>query len=442
MSVPGERSAALDAWARERIPGGTSSPARDVAAVGLAAAPVAAYGRGAYLTDVDGRTYVDYLQAFGPGILGHGHAGVCAATAAAAQDGAVWGLAARAEARLADSLVEALTAAEKVRFTASGTEAVMAAVRLARASTGRRRLVKFDAGYHGHADVVLGDTGSAAAHAGGAAGEAPAGVPPGALADTVTLRWNDSDGLRRYLAAEGDITAAVLIEPVAGNIGVVAPDPAFTAAVNGARDHGALVIADEVVSAFRFRYGDAQPLVGLRADLTCLGKIIGGGMPIGAYAGPAALMDRLAPVGDVFQAGTYAGHPVACAAGLAALRALRAPGAYARLEALGEMLEAGLREGARAAGVAVTVSRVGGALTVWPGRDEGRLGPVRGRDDVEAAPAEAFGAMYRALLAEGVLIAPSRFEAWLVTLAHDEAAMARTAQAARVAFGAVAAVAR
>lgn len=438
MSPPGPRSRQLYAWARRRVPGATSSPARDVAAMGLSAGLVGAFGRGAHLTDVDGGTYVDYLQAFGPGILGHGHAGVTAAAAAALVDGPVWGVAAASEARLADALIEALAGVERVRFTASGTEAVMAAVRLARAVTGRRRLVKFDAGYHGHADVVLGDTGSAAAHAGGAAALAPAGVPPGVLEDTVTLVWNDAEGLDRYLGAEGGAVAAVLVEPVAGNVGIVRPEPAFVQAVGRARDHGALVIADEVVSAFRFRYGDAQSLVGLSADLTCVGKIVGGGLPIGAYGGAAALMDRLAPVGDVFQAGTFAGHPVACAAGLAALRALGAAGVYERLEALGGALEAALRAAAADAGVAVSLNRLGGALTVWPGRDERRLGPVRRRDDVESAPAEPFARMYRELLGRGVLIAPSRFEAWLVTLAHDEAAIEHTAVAARGAFAAIA----
>ncbi len=437
MSVPGERTQALEAWARGRIAGATSSPARDASAMGVPASLIGDHGRGARLTDVDGRTYVDYLQAFGPGILGHGHPAVVAAIAAAAADGPIWGTAARAEARLADALVASLAGVERVRFTASGTEAVMAAVRLARAASGRVRLVKFDAGYHGHADVVLGDTGSAAAHAGGAAASGPAGVPAGVLADTVTLSWNDAAALERYLAGEGGSVAAVLVEPVAGNIGIVAPEPAFVKAVNGARRHGAIVIADEVVSAFRFRYGDARTLVGLEADLTCVGKIIGGGLPIGAYGGSRRLMARLAPEGDVFQAGTFAGHPVACAAGVAALTALAAPGVYERLAGLGERLERGLRAAAADAGLPISLNRLGGALTLWPGRPETTLGPVSRRADVEAAPAAPFAALYRGLLGRGVLLPPSRFEAWLLTLAHDAAAVDATVSAAAAVFRAL-----
>jgi glutamate-1-semialdehyde 2,1-aminomutase len=438
VTVPGARTQALEAWARERVPGATSSPARDALAMGVVASPIGCHGRGPYLTDVEGRTYVDYLQAFGPGILGHGHPAVVAAVAAAAADGPLWGLASRAEARLADRLIGALAGVERVRFTASGTEAVMAAIRLARAATARDRLVKFDAGYHGHADVVLGDTGSAAAHAAGAAGQAPAGVPAGVLGDTVTLPWNDAAALDRYLAAEGRAVAAVLVEPVAGNIGIVAPDPGFVAAVNRARGHGALVIADEVVSAFRFRYGDAATLVGLEGDLTCVGKIIGGGLPIGAYGGGRALMARVAPEGDVFQAGTYAGHPLSCAAGQAVLGVLAQAGAYEHLAALGERLERGLRGAAAAAAVPLSLNRVGGALTAWPGRDEARLGPVRTRADVEASPEAPFAALYRGLLERGVLLPPSRFEAWLTTLAHDNAAVERTLGAASAAFAAMA----
>ena len=434
MTRAGGRVATIDKRARARIPGGTSSPARDVGPVGADLPVLGASGRGARLTDVEGRTYIDYLQAFGPGIVGHGHAGVRAAVAAACADGPLFGLGSMAEIRLAEELARSVRGVEMVRFTASGTEAVMAAVRLARAVTGRRLLVKFDAGYHGHADVVLGDSGSAAAHAGHAAGSAPAGVPAGVVADTHTLPWNEAASLSAFLERQGAEVAAVIVEPVAGNIGIVRPEPEFVEALNSVRRYGACLIADEVVSAFRFRYGDAQSLVGLQADLTCMGKIVGGGLPIGAYGGATAFMERLAPIGDVFQAGTFAGHPVACAAGLATLRALRAPGAYERLDALGAALEGGLREAAASTGMAVSLNRVGGALTLWPGRDETVLGPVRTRADVEAAPADRFAAMYRGLRARGVLLAASRFEAWLLTLAHDADDVAETVAAARSVF--------
>ncbi|MCL6595620.1 MAG: glutamate-1-semialdehyde 2,1-aminomutase [Firmicutes bacterium] len=434
MDLIGPRSRAYAERARRRVAGLSSSPARDVSAVGLSHPVVGAAGRGAYITDVDGRRYIDYLQAFGPGILGHGHPGVTAAAAAALADGPVWGIPAPSEARLAEALAEAVPSMARIRFTASGTEAVMSAVRLARAATGRTLVVKFDAGYHGHADVVLGQTGSAAAHAGADGDEAPAGVPADVLRHTATLTWNDAEGLERYLACRGREVAALLVEPVAGNIGIVPPDPAFVRALNRARETGALVIADEVVSAFRFRYGAAQDLVGLRADLTCVGKIVGGGLPIGAYGGSEELMRLVRPEGPVFQAGTYAGHPVACAAGLAALTALARPGVYETLEERGFTLAEGLRRAAREAGWPVTLSRVGGAFTLWPGRDETLLGPVRTAEDVEATDADAFAALYRSLLAHGVLLPPSRFEAWLVTLAHDAGVVAETLERAAAAF--------
>jgi len=439
MSRPGPRSAAWSRRARAIVAGGSSSPARDVCAVGLPAPLTGHAGAGPYLFDADGNRYVDYLQAFGVGVLGHGHPAVTAAAVGALRDGAVWGVAARAEARLGEAIAAAIPGMERVRFTASGTEAVMAAVRLARAATGRSVLVKFDAGYHGHFDAVLGHTGSAAAHAGGS-DDAPAGVPAGALADTVTLPWNDADAVDAYMAAHGPDVGAILVEPIAGNIGIVAPRAAFIAAVGRARDRGALVIADEVVSAFRFAYGGAQARVGLAADLTCVGKIVGGGLPIGAYGGAAALMDRMSPDGPVFQAGTFSGHPVACAAGVAALAALARPGVYERLDALGARLETGLRAAAAAAGLPATLSRVAGGLTLWPGRDPG-TGPVATAADVEATDPAAFGAMYRALLDEGVLIAPSRHEAWFVTLAHDEAVIDASLAAAARALARVASLA-
>lgn len=439
MSEPGPRTRLQHGRALRLVPGGSSSPARDVSGVGLDVPVIAMAGRGPWLTDLDGRSYIDYLQAFGPGILGHGHAGVSAAVAAAMADGPIWGVAGLAEARLAAALGVAIPGMQRVRFTASGTEAVMAAVRLARAATGRRLLVKFDAGYHGHADLVLGDTGSAAAHAGpGGDRGGPAGVPFGALADTVTLPWNDAAAVAALLATCGREVAALLIEPIAGNIGVVLPDAAFVQAVSAARGQGALVIADEVVSAFRFAYGASQAAVGLTADLTVVGKIVGGGLPVGAYGGADALMRQVSPEGPVFQAGTFAGHPAVCAAGLATLGTLARPGVYERLDALGQRLEGGLRRAAVAVGMPVTVSRVAGSLTLWPGRDDTVLGPVRSRADVEQTDPGTFAAMYRALLDRGILLAPSRFEAWFLTVAHDEALVDDTAARAADAFAAMA----
>ncbi len=409
-------------------------------------------GLGARVWDVDGRVYLDYLQAFGPGILGHGHPAIVAATEAAVRQGPLFGTHHPSEGRLADLLSATVPTLARVRFTASGTEAVMSAVRLARAVTGRRLVVKFDAGYHGHSDAVLGHTGSAAAHAqlrgpapdpgpagpkpGGEAGwDEPAGVPGGVTQDTVTLPWNDAASLRRMLGERGGEIACVLTEPIAGNIGIVPPDPLFTQALNDVRSKGALLIADEVVSGFRFRFGDASSGVGLKPDLVCFGKIVGGGFPIGAYGGRAELMSEVSPEGPVFQAGTYAGHPVAMSAGLATLHALSRPGVYEGLTERARELADGLVTRAHGAGVAVALSRVGPAFTLWPGR-EGFEPPVRRLSDVEATDSAAFARLYRRFLAEGVLLAPSRYEAWFVTLAHRQRDIAETLRKAERVFGA------
>lgn len=444
--MAGRSEAYLEGPAR-RIVGGSSSPARST--LEMAARPVVLQGGiGAHVWDVDGRMYLDYLQSFGPGILGHGHPGVEAAVRAVTLAGPIFGTHHVAEGRLAEALAEAAPALERVRFVASGTEAVMSAIRLARAVTGRSRVVKFDAGYHGHSDPVLGHTGSAAAHASGGHGhvsggsvdardvslaEETAGVPPAVTADTVTLPWNDAGTLRAFTREHGGHVACVLAEPIAGNIGIVPPDADFVDALNETRHSGSLLVADEVVSAFRFRYGDASAQVGLEPDLFCLGKIIGGGFPIGAYGGRADLMGALSPEGAVFQAGTYAGHPVAMSAGRATLYALSQPGVYDDLTDKAARLADGLVGRARAAGVEVTLSRVGPGFTLWPGRVPSR--PVRTLADVQATDALAFAHFYRAFVSEGILLAPSRYEAWFVTLAHTAHDIAETLEKADRIFG-------
>lgn len=444
------RSEAYLRGAGKRIVGGSSSPARDTRDMGVPP-PVLQGGLGSRAWDIDGRVYLDYLQSFGPGILGHGHPGVEAVTRAATGLGPVFGTHHPSEGRLAEALSQTVPRLERVRFVASGTEAVMSCVRLARAATGRTRIVKFDAGYHGHSDAVLGHTGSAAAHAHGGrpdmerqpegtratapedGDEETVGVPPEVSRETVTLPWNDARALQSYMARVGRQVACVLVEPVAGNIGIVRPEPDFVAALNASRAQGSLLIADEVVSAFRFRYGDASTAVGLLPDLFCLGKIIGGGFPVGAYGGGSTLMGELSPEGPVFQAGTFAGHPVAMGAGVAALHALGEKGLYDGLADRARRLADGLLDSARSVGVPCTLSRVETAFTLWPGMEH----PVRTLADVQATDAGWFASMYRGFRDEGILLAPSRYEAWFVTIAHDEADIAATLDHAAAVFGRV-----
>jgi glutamate-1-semialdehyde 2,1-aminomutase len=330
-------------------------------------------------------------------------------------------------------MAEAVTAAypsmEMVRLVSSGTEAAMSAIRVARGATGRDLLVKFDGCYHGHADSLLVKAGS---------GGATFGVPdskgvPSALAElTLTLAFNDLDGVRDLFARRGDRIAAVIVEPVAGNMGVVPPAPGFLPGLRAVtHEHGALLIFDEVITGFRVAYGGAQELYGVRPDLTCLGKIIGGGLPVGAYGGSRRVMAEVSPLGGVYQAGTLSGNPLAVSAGLAALRALADRRAYARLETLGARVEQGLRDGARKAGVPLTVNRVGSMLTAFF-----CAGPVGDYASARAADTARYARFFQAMLARGVYLAPSQFEAAFVSLAHSEADLETAARAAAEAFAA------
>jgi glutamate-1-semialdehyde 2,1-aminomutase len=390
--------------------------------MGLPQALVGARGEGPYLWDLDGRRYIDYLQSYGAGILGHGRREVTEAVRRAAAAGPLWGLPCREEAELAEALREAIPSLQRLRFVSSGTEAMMSAVRLARAATGRDLLVKFDAGYHGHADPFLGQTGSAAAHAADA--EESAGVPEAVRRRTVTLPWGDAAAVRRFMARRGRAVAAVCVEPVAANIGLVVPPPGFLATLRQECDRtGALLICDEVITAFRFRYGSMAEAAGIRPDLIALGKLIGGGLPIGAYGGRKDLMTLLSPEGSVFQAGTYAGHPVSMAAGLATLAILRQEDPYARLEALGAQLESLLRQLTGARHLPVILHRLGGALSLWFGQGE-----VRSPADVERTDLGRFAAFFQALLRCGVLTPPSPYEVWFLSLAHGPAQLEETAE--------------
>jgi len=404
------------------IPGGVNSPVRAFRGVGGEPFFVA-HGKGARIWDVDGRSYLDFLGSWGPLILGHAAAPVVAAVTEAAARGTSYGAPTGLEVEMAEAITRAFPSIELVRLVSSGTEAAMSAIRLARGATGRPYLVKFDGCYHGHADSLLVKAGS-----GGATFSIPdsAGVP-GPLAQlTLTAPFNDLEAVRALFRERGREIAAVIVEPVAGNMGVVPPRPGF---LEGLREitlaHESVLIFDEVITGFRIAYGGAQELYGVSADLTCLGKVIGGGLPVGAYGGSRKLMSHVAPLGGVYQAGTLSGNPLAVAAGLATLAELRKPDVYRRLETLGSELERGLRSAADQARVPLTVNRVGSMLTgFFCG------GPVTDYASAKAADTKRYARYFHEMLARGVFLAPSQFEAAFVSLAHTDADIALAGRAA------------
>ena len=412
------------------IPGGVNSPVRAFHGVGGEPFFVAR-GEGARLWDVDGRAYVDFLGSWGPLILGHAARPVVEAIVEAAGRGTSYGAPTPLEVEMAEAITAAYPSIELVRLVSSGTEAAMSAIRLARGATARPLLLKFDGCYHGHADSLLVKAGS-----GGATFSIPdsAGVP-GPLAQlTLTAPFNDLDAVEALFRDRGGEIAAAIVEPVAGNMGVVEPRPGFLEGLREVtRAHGALLIFDEVITGFRVAYGGAQQRYGVRPDLTCLGKIIGGGLPVGAYGGSRQLMSHVAPLGAVYQAGTLSGNPLAVAAGLATLRQLGAPGVYATLEARGAQLERGLKAGAEKAGVPLTVNRVGSMLTgFFCG------GAVTDYASAKRADTTRYAKFFHAMLGRGVFLAPSQFEAAFVSLAHSEADLEHAARAATEALASVA----
>jgi glutamate-1-semialdehyde 2,1-aminomutase len=404
------------------IPGGVNSPVRAWKAVGGDEPFFARRGEGAYLEDTEGRRYVDWVMSWGSLVFGHADPEIVEAVQEAAADGTTFGTPTEREVELAEEIADAVPSVEKVRLVSSGTEAAMSAIRLARGATHRDRILKFAGCYHGHADALLAEAGSGLATLG--LPSSP-GVPRGATGDTVVTAYNDVDAAAAAVERFGEGLAAVIVEPIAGNMGVVPPAPGFLEALRGLCDaSGALLVFDEVITGFRVARGGAQELYGVTPDLTVLGKIAGGGLPLAAFGGRRSVMDELAPSGPVYQAGTLAGNPVATAAALVALRRLRDPDVYRRLEETGAALEAGLSL------PGVTVQRVGAMLTAFMND-----APVWNFASAQGSDTKRYGELFRHVLERGVYIAPSQFEAMFVSTAHGPAEVERTVEAARELFG-------
>lgn len=407
------------------IPGGVNSPVRAFRAVG--GTPVfISRAEGAYLYGADGAKYTDYIGSWGPMILGHAHPAVLAAIGEAVQKGTSYGAPTELEVRFAETLISHYPSMEMVRAVSSGTEATMAALRVARGYTGREAVVKFEGCYHGHADFLLVKAGSGAATFG-----VPdsAGVPEGVAKNTLTAPFNDETALRALFAARGKDIAAVIVEPVVGNMGLVTPDPGFLEAILAlCKEHGAVSIFDEVMTGSRLSRGGYQGRAGLVPDVTCLGKIVGGGMPLAAYGGKRAIMEKVAPIGPVYQAGTLSGNPVAVSAGLATLARLD-EALYEKLEVLGARLEAGLVEAVAKTETEACVQRIGSMITLFFTR-----GPVRSWDDAKKSDTARFGRFHGALLSRGVYWPPAQYEAAFLSGAHTEADVDATIAAAREAL--------
>jgi glutamate-1-semialdehyde 2,1-aminomutase len=423
-----KRSREVLARATRVMPGGVNSPVRAMQAVGRDPLFIDR-ASGAELIDVDGNRFIDYVCSWGPLIAGHAHPEVVAAVTEAARRGMGYGAPTEAEVELAEQVIARVPAAEMVRLTSSGTEAAMTAVRIARAATGREKILKFAGAYHGHVDGLLAAAGSGLATQGIPASP---GVTGAQAADTLVADWNDENGFEALMEAAAGELAAVIAEPVPANMGVVPPRQGFLELLRRrTSESGALLILDEVITGFRIARGGAQERYRIDADITVLGKVLGGGLPLAAVAGPRALLEQLAPVGETYQAGTLSGNPLATAAGLATLRLLT-PASYTRLERITEELAVGLREAASRAAVAVRVESVCGLLTVFFSARE-----VRSYEDAVAGDREAYAHFFRSMLSQGVYLPPSPFEAWFPSLAHGDGQLERTIDAATSAFAAV-----
>jgi glutamate-1-semialdehyde 2,1-aminomutase len=420
-----ETSARLQERAERLLPGGVNSPVRAFRAVGGAPIFIKS-AKGSKLQGADGREYIDYIGSWGPAILGHAHPDVIRAVQARAESGLGFGAPTELEVEFAEAIVARYPSIQMLRCVSSGTEATMSALRAARGFTGRDVIVKFDGCYHGHSDALLVKAGSGLATFDTADS---AGVPQGVVANTASLPFNDENALRDLFERERGRVAAVIVEPVVGNMGLVPPQPGFLERIlELCRDHGAVSIFDEVMTGSRLSAGGAQGLFGMTPDMTCLGKVVGGGMPLAVYGGKREIMQCIAPLGPVYQAGTLSGSPLAIAAGLATLDALT-PAVYERLEALTSKLQVGLERALRDAHIDGVVQRVGSMLTLFFHR-----GPVRSWTDAAGSDRERFGRFHRGLATRGVYFPPSQFEAAFVSAAHTDDDIDRTVEAARAAL--------
>ncbi len=417
-----EKSKALFEQARKIIPGGVNSPVRACASVGTEPVFIEK-GNGAVIFDADGNSYIDYVGSWGPMILGHAHPSVVQSIVQAAQEGTSFGAPTEMETRLAQMVVDAVPSVEMVRMVNSGTEATMSAIRLARGYTGRDIIIKFDGCYHGHADTLLVQAGSGVATL-----NIPGspGVPKSFVEYTLSLPFNDIEILSKVMAEKGDKVAAIIVEPLAGNMGMVPPVPGFLQALRDlTRKHGAFLIFDEVMTGFRVAYGGAQEKFGITPDLTCLGKVIGGGLPVGAYGGRREIMEKIAPQGPVYQAGTLSGNPLAMAAGIATLTKLKEPGVYEALEERAGQLINGLLNAAEDAGIPATGGHMGAMLGLFF-TDKA----VRSFEDAKKSDTDRFSAYYRKMMGRGIYLAPSPFEAFFLSTAHKEEHIEATLAAA------------
>ena len=422
-------SQSLFSQAQSLIPGGVNSPVRSFGAVG-GQPPFIRRGQGSRIWDVDGNEYIDYVGSWGPLILGHGYPDVVAAVQQAAAQGTSFGAPTEGEVELARLIHEAVPSMELLRLVSSGTEAAMSAIRVARAYTGRSKIVKFAGCYHGHADGLLVQAGSGAATHG-----IPnsAGVPDSYASETLVADYNDVSSVERLFDTYPDQVAGIIVEPVAGNMGVVLPADGFLSPLRRiTQENGSLLIFDEVITGFRVNYGGAQALYDVTPDITCLGKIIGGGLPVGAYGGRHEVMEVVAPLGPMYQAGTLSGNPLAVAAGVAALKALQQPAVYRRLEELGGLLAKGLEAAVHKAEAPLALNRMGSMLTAFF-----CTGPVENYADVQRSDTRVYGRFFHAMLERGVYLAPSQFEAAFVSLAHTEDDIEKTLEAAQEALASI-----
>ncbi|WP_341323970.1 glutamate-1-semialdehyde 2,1-aminomutase [Solibacillus sp. FSL H8-0523] len=421
------KSEQLHEEALKHIVGGVNSPSRSYKAVGGGAPVVMARGKGAHFWDVDGNRYIDYLAAYGPIVTGHGHPHIAKAIAHAAETGVLFGTPTEHEITFAKMLKEAIPTLDKVRFNNSGTEAVMTCVRVARAFTGRTKIMKFAGCYHGHFDQVLVAAGSGPATLGS---PDSAGVPTSVATEVITVPFNNIKAFDEAVAVWGDQLAGILIEPIVGNFGIVEPKPGFLEHVHTvAKETGFLTIHDEVITAFRFHYGAAHTMLGLTPDLVAMGKVIGGGLPIGAYGGRLEVMNTVAPLGPAYQAGTMAGNPASMQAGIACLEVLQQPGIYDEMDRLGALLEEGILAAAKRHGVTITLNRLKGAFAVYFTDEK-----VENYYQAENTDGEKFGRFFKLMLSQGVNLAPSKYEAWFLTTEHTDADVEETLKAVDYAF--------